>query len=56
MSDKQWTMNCVLAGAEIQRILDTGDIPAARKLLQKLSSELDDETITYLLHRIVEKA
>ncbi len=53
MADKQWTMNCVLAGAEIQRLLDKGEMPAARKKLEELSSELDQETISYLLHRIV---
>lgn len=55
MSDKQWTMNCILVGAKIQHMLDEDDIPAARKLLKELSSELDDETITYLLHRIVDE-
>ena len=55
MSDKQWTMNCVLAGAEIQRLLDKGEMPAARKKLEELSSELDHETVMYLLHRIIDE-
>ena len=53
--DKQWTMNCVLAGAAIQRLMDKGEIPAARKKLEELSSELDPETVKYLLHRIIDE-
>lgn len=55
MPGKQWTMNCVLAGAAIQRLLDKGEMPAARRKLEELSSELDQETISYLLHRIVDE-
>lgn len=56
MSGKQWTMNCVLLGATIQRLLDKGEIPEARHKLEELSSELDQETVDYILHRIVKES
>lgn len=56
MRDKQWTMNCVLTGAAVQRLMDKDDIPAAKKKLEELSSELDPETVKYILHRIVEES
>lgn len=55
MSDEQWTMNCVLAGAAIQRLVDEKKIDEARKKLEELTSELDAMTVDYLLDRIVNR-
>ena len=55
MADKQWTMNCVLAGAAIQRLIDEGQIDAARKKLEELSSELDGTDVNYLMTRIIDR-
>jgi len=53
--DKQWTMNCVLAGAAVQRLVDEGKFTEAKKKLRELSSELDQETVEYLLRRIEDR-
>lgn len=53
--DKQWTMNCVLTGAELQRLVDEGKFTEAKVKLRELSSELDQETVEYLLRRIQDR-
>lgn len=55
MADNQWTMNCVLAGAAIQRLVDKGKIEEARKKLTELTSELDETTVDYLMRRIEDR-
>ena len=55
MADKQWTMNCVLAGAAIQRLVDEGKFPEAKRKLRELSSALDQKAVEYLLRRIEDR-
>lgn len=52
MADKQWTMNCILAGAKVADLLLTGDEVKAREVLVNLTSELKPEDIEYLIHRL----
>lgn len=53
MADKQWTMNCVLAGAEVLRLVGGKKLVEAGKKLEELSSELTKEDVDYLLLRII---
>jgi len=55
MADKQWTMNCVLAGAAIQRLVDEKKIEEARRKLIELTFDLDAMTVDYLMNRIENK-
>lgn len=52
MADKQWTINCVLAGAAIQRLINEGKTKEAKKKLSELTSVLDETDVSYLLNRI----
>ena len=53
-TDKAWTMNCVLAGANVQRMLDKGE-EAVRDYIRNLSSELEPVDIEYLMRRLKDK-
>ncbi len=50
----QWTMNCVLFGAETFKRLSRGEISKVEALegIKELSSEITDEVAAYLLVRI----
>ena len=54
MDHNQWTMNCVLFGAEIFKKLSQGQITKeqASVEIKNLSSELDDIHVGYLLGRL----
>lgn len=52
MSDKQWTMNCVLTGAKVADLLLIGEEQHAREVLTNLTSELKPEDVEYLLKRL----
>jgi len=54
MGNDQWTMNCVIFGAELFRSLYRGQISKddAIAKIKNLSSELTDEEATYLLKRV----
>ncbi|MBA7599364.1 hypothetical protein ES703_06396 [subsurface metagenome] len=52
MPDKQWTMNCILAGAEVADLLLAGEEQRAREVLTNLTSELKPEDVDYLLQRL----
>jgi len=49
---KLWTMNCVLAGAKVQRMLDKGEEEAVRNYLRNLTSELEPQDVEYLIMRL----
>lgn len=51
MADKQWTMNCILAGIEVGRLLELGDFDKVRDYLKNLTSELAPNDIEYLITR-----
>ena len=53
-TDLQWTMNCLLAGAKLRRLVMKADTEGARELLRNLTSELDEPTIEYILKRVKE--
>ena len=52
---KTWTMNCVLLGAKVRKLLDEGKEDEARQHLKELTSEFEPEDIDYLLFRLREK-
>jgi len=47
-------MNCVILGAELFKLLYTGQIPKEEAIakIKNLSSELTDEEVSYLLMRV----
>ena len=54
MGNNQWTMNCVIFGAELFKQLSQGQIKKedAMARVKNLSSSLTDEETAYLLKRI----
>lgn len=50
----QWTMNCVIFGAELFKLLSQGQITKEEAIakIKNLSSELTDEKASYLLKRV----
>ena len=52
MSDISWTMNCILFGAEIIKLVKDGKDEQALDRIMGLSSTLDEETARYLLIRL----
>lgn len=56
MDNNQWTMNCVIFGAELFKLLSTGQISKTDAIarIKKLTSEINDETAIYLLKRVNE--
>ena len=52
MSGLNWTMNCVLFGAEIISLLKVGKQEEALEKIKNLTSELDDTAARYLLERL----
>ena len=58
MNNNQWTMNCVIFGAELLRTLYYGEISKddAIARIKNLSSELTDAEASYLLERIQDVA
>ena len=52
MSDLSWTMNCILFGAEIIKLVKDGKDEQALDRIMGLSSTLDEETARYLLIRL----
>lgn len=51
MADKQWTMNCILAGVEAGRLLKEHKLQGATDYLTSLTSELTTADIEYLITR-----
>ena len=54
MSDKTWTMNCVLLGTELNNLLKEGKRVEVLEKLRNLTSEFDDVDANYLLGRVEE--
>jgi len=54
MGNYQWTMNCVIFGAELFKSLYQGQISKEDAIakIKTLSSELTDDEVTYLLKRV----
>jgi len=54
MASRQWTMNCVIFGAELFKALSQGQLSKEEALerIKNLSSELGIEEAPYLLKRI----
>jgi hypothetical protein len=54
VDNSQWTMNCVIFGAELFKLLYEGSITKVDAIakVKNLSSELTDEEAGYLLKRI----
>lgn len=51
MADKQWTMNCILAGVELGRLLKENKLQGATDHLVNLTSELTTTDLDYLITR-----
>lgn len=51
---KQWTMNCLLAGVELARLVRGNKLQEATDYLVNLTSELTTIDINYLMNRIIE--
>ena len=49
-----WTMNCVLFGAKIIRLIEAGKLDEAKNEIKNLTSEFDDKTADYLIMRLQE--
>jgi len=55
MSDKSWTMNCILFGAKLAELADKANKEEAIKEILNLSSELTVEDANYIWDRLREK-
>lgn len=55
MSDKQWTMNCVLAGVKVRQLVEENKLQEATDYLTNLTSELTTIDLNYLMQRIVDE-
>ena len=49
-----WTMNCVIAGATVCKLIQELKLKEARELLAGLTSELTPNEVDYLLNRVKE--
>jgi len=54
--DKTWTMNCVICGAKIAKLLQEGKEDEARQELLDLTSAFDAEDLNYLMFRLKERS
>ena len=54
MTGITWTMNCILFGAKIIKLVQEGKEKEALDEIKNLSSEFDDQTAQYLLMRLKE--
>ena len=52
MSGLAWTMNCVLFGAKIIKLVKEGKKEEAIAEIKNLSSEFDDTSAAYLAERL----
>jgi len=52
MADKQWTMNCILAGVEVAQLVRENKLQGATDYLTNLTSELTTVDIEYLMKRV----
>ncbi|GAI37442.1 unnamed protein product [marine sediment metagenome] len=50
--DKQWIMTCVLTGARAYQLYCLNKKPELFELLSNLTSELDKDSVFYLVRRI----
>lgn len=53
MADKQWTMNCVLAGIKLSQLIREDRMQEAVKYLGNLTSEFSTVDVNYLLSIIL---
>lgn len=51
-SDKAWTMNCILTGANAMRLLLLEKPQDAQGWLSRLTTELEQIDIDYLMNRL----
>jgi hypothetical protein len=49
-----WTMNCILFGAKVIKLIKEGDRQKAIEEIKNLSSEFDDSSANYLVVRLQE--
>ena len=54
MSNLTWTMNCILFGAKIIKLINEGKKQEALSEIKNLSSEFDDTSAEYLVNRLSE--
>lgn len=54
MIDLTWTMNCVLFGAKIIKLIQEGRKQEALAEIKNLSSEFDDVSANYLIMRLTQ--
>lgn len=54
MADKEWTMNCILAGVEAGLQVKANKLQKATECLANLTSELTTLDIQYLLTRVLD--
>jgi len=55
-TSNSWTMNCVIAGAKVCKLVQELKLLEARELLADLTSELTPLEVDYLLNRVKETA
>lgn len=55
-TNNQWTMNCVIFGADLFKQLYRGQLTKEEAIakIRSLTSELRDTEVDYLLHRVQE--
>lgn len=51
-TNKTWTMNCILTGAKVAKLLQEGKEDEARQVLSELTSEFEPQDVSYLLFRL----
>lgn len=54
-SNKTWTMNCILLGAEVARLLEEGKEAEAKEKIGQLTSEFELQDVDYLIFRLKER-
>jgi len=55
MVDKQWTMNCVLAGVKVRQLVEENKLQEATDYLANLTSELTTVDLNYLMQRVIDE-
>jgi len=50
--DKQWTINCILAGAEVFNLLIADKVEEAEDKIRNLTSEFTPEDVRYLMFHL----
>ena len=54
MSNLTWTMNCILFGIKVAKLIKEGKEKEALAEIKNLSSEFDDVSANYLIERLAQ--